>query len=460
MPSIQIGSRALRRAVIALYFLAVVVLHGTLFWIGHGSEPRLLVGDEPMYLKGAMTLLAGETWHFESLWPPFQAVFLAGILWVSDGSLLGVEIVQSLLLGLVALLLGDFTRAVTGSRIAALVSGGLVLVYPHLGGYAHFMWPEVLHMFTLVATGWIFVRKRGGSRAWIVVAGILFGITLCSKYLIWPYVLLVLPVVLVRAKRSALGPIAVFAASAVLVVSLIYSNERLKIRAYPMVESAAFNAWVGLNDHSRKDFVDPIVGQYYQRYMEMPSVRERNASMWSEIFDKIRNDGVAQVVWRQANRQYFRLFDKDSFFTDQLPGGVIAASGVGYRQTPAGVTRVLRVWSYGLYALILVGTVAGTALFPRQARRWSHFFLSFLAYAMLVFLISHVKSRFRVQLLPIFFVYCGCTVAWFAAWLGARFGWNGSENEIWTRRPGRAGWTGVVAVSGLLLFLAFGRGWV
>lgn len=441
-----------KRFAALLFAVAVVALHGTLFWIGHYPEPRPLVGDEPMYWAGAEKLAAGKTWLYESLWPPLQPVVLSAILAAGGGSMLAVEIVQTLMLVAIALLLGDLTLAISGSRVAAAAAGGLVLAYPPLAGFAHFLWPEVLHMLLLVAAMWLLVL-RGRSRFWVFAAGILFGFVLTSKYLLWPFLLLALPALaFTRVLRPAGDRKALFLIGLVLVTSVVFSSGRLRIKGYPVVESATFNAWVGLHDRSRKNFVDPVVGKWFLRYLHSPSIRERDALMWREISARWRERGWLQLLASQIGRQYFRLFDKDSFLTDQLPGGTLAARGWGYRETPAAVSLALRVGSYGLYAAILVGAVMGIVVFPAGGRRWSRWLLAFLAFTMLVFLVSHVKSRFRIQLLPFLFVYCGCTVAW----LSSKLGWNVAEAELWSVERGWPSWWAAAGGGALLLFLAFG----
>ena len=111
----------------------------------------------------------------------------------------------------------------------------------------------------------------------------------------------------------------------------------------------------------------------------------------------------------------------------------------------------LRALSYGLYALTLVGAAVGLAVVPLRDRRWLQVALAFVVFNLGLFLFLHVKSRYRIQFLPVLFVYAGCAVAW----LAARLGWAPLE-EGWRRNVPVWAW----GLAGLLLFLAFGGRWL
>ena len=70
--------------------------------------------------------------------------------------------------------------------------------------------------------------------------------------------------------------------------------------------------------------------------------------------------------------------------------------------------------------------------------------LVFLAYNAAVFLLLHVKSRYRIAFLPILHMYAGAFLSW---WAGRRAA-NAS--------PSRAAWALAGAAAALALFLAFG----
>jgi hypothetical protein len=152
--------------------------------------------------------------------------------------------------------------------------------------------------------------------------------------------------------------------------------------------------------------------------------------------------GVVRVLADQLGRQYFRFFDKDSFLTGQLPGGAIYRMGSGYREPPGAVSWLVRVLSYGAYAALLVGAVFGLALLGMRSRPWIGIVWSFLAYNLLLVLFLHVKTRYRVQLLPFAFFLSAYTLSNLTALPGAA--------RVSNRALGSA-----AAGALVLLFLAF-----
>jgi len=105
---------------------------------------------------------------------------------------------------------------------------------------------------------------------------------------------------------------------------------------------------------------------------------------------------------------------------------------------------VLRGWGWTLYAAVLVGAALGIATVPVENRRWLVVAVLFLAYNLALFLVLHVKTRYRVPLMPVLDLLAAATAAWW-----------------WTRRPrrGPATWGAGAVVAALLLYLAFGGRW-
>jgi hypothetical protein len=68
-----------------------------------------------------------------------------------------------------------------------------------------------------------------------------------------------------------------------------------------------------------------------------------------------------------------------------------------------------------------------------------------VAYNLAVFLWLHVKTRYRIQMLPVFFIGCGCAVDWLRLRLG------GGDPPP----PSTAAWVAAVVLALLLEFLAF-----
>ena len=172
-----------------------------------------------------------------------------------------------------------------------------------------------------------------------------------------------------------------------------------------IADSSAFNMWVGLNDRGQKSFEDQFVAKAYEEYLAWDGTfAERNDRARRLSLRLIRERGLGTVLKAQFRRQYVRLFDKDCYLTEQVSGGVAVNQGSGYVALGPRISTAVRFVSYGTYALLLMTAPLGFMVWPFADRRWPRILLLFLFYNLALFLILHVKSRYRIQLLPVFFL--------------------------------------------------------
>lgn len=234
------------------------------------------------------------------------------------------------------------------------------------------------------------------------------------------------------------------------VAPAVHSNYRSS--GVPVIaDSISFNLWVGLEDTARRDFDDSIVGLAYQDFQASgESFSERNKATWKRVFNHLAERNPSDVLFSQLGRQYFRLFDKDSFLTVQLPGGAAEAEGCGYRQQVPAVSTVVQSVSYGLYALLMMTVPLGFTVLKARDSKWMRVILLYFAYNLIIFLLVHVKSRYRIQFLPVFFVASGCAADWVLSRL------QGESVELPTAKR----WVIAGAATALSLFLAFAGSWL
>lgn len=435
--------------------LLALALQGALLWMEWRPQPRPLWGDEITYWQAAGQVRAGQTPDLHLLWPPLYPRFLAALMPLSGATRLAAQLVQLALLAAAAFCLRGVGRALVPQGAAGDVAAALLVLDPQVAAFTVFLWPEILHL-ALFLFAWWALATRAGRWPWLAAAGVALGLALLTKSLLGPFVpVLLAPLALTGPLRHRLLRPALVLGTLTLTILPTLSAHRALYGVASIADSSLFNAWVGLNDRTRRSFVDEIVGNELGVYLQSaPAPPARDAVLRAKIAGLLAERGIWQVLRDQLGRQYFRLFHHDSFFTEQLPGGGIAAvPGYGYVARPDGLAAVLRAWGAALYggvlaaaALALVAMKPATepAAGPPVHRGWLAVALLFVAYNLAVFLVLHVMSRYRVQFLPVLDLFAGMTVAWL---------WSSR-----TRRPLRAAaaWMAGGGLAAALLFLAFG----
>ncbi len=487
-----------RRAAAIAALVWIVAVHASLWWIEHRPEPRRLWGDERTYLRWAGELAAGGGWRPDPpLWPPLYPHLLAPLVGPRDaGDALGaggparlgggaraaVAAVQTALLAAAALALRGIGRALGAPTPAPELAAAAMLGFPPLVAYVHYLWPEILHLALLLFAVWVLVGRRRGA-GWLIALGLALGLAAVAKSLLGPVLpLLLLPLVFERDGFERSGPdgaapgsrrrdlirgagraaLAAAACAAVLAPAAIADHARL---GEPAARGTAlFNLWVGLDDRSHSD-ADPAVEESLRRYRAAaPDAAGRREFLEREIAATVRERGWPALLLGQLGRQYSRLFDRDGFLTAQLPGGAIHERGVGYRRPPPALAAALRGSSWGLWAAVLALAPLGLALgsplaSPRPRWRWRWLPVAFVAYNLGIFLVLHVKTRYRVQLEPFLLLWAAVAAVWLARrWRARRSerGEDGAGEAAPDPGPGPAALAAAAAGSALLLWLAFG----
>jgi 4-amino-4-deoxy-L-arabinose transferase-like glycosyltransferase len=385
------------RAVLALALL----LQAALLFMELRPSPRALWGDEIMYADLAARWSRGEPAMLDLLWPPLYPHLMS---WAQalDGGLVALRLFQVGCLFAAALLWRDLARTFTGSAWAGDVTASLLLLDPQVASFAQFLWPEALHLASFAAVVWILVN-RAGRWPFLLLAGALLGACLLAKSVLGPFLpVLLLPLAWEAGARKGLLRAGIVAAACAVVVLPVMAAHARSQGAFVVADGARFNAWVGLNDRSRRNFVDEIVGLEYRRWQESaPTFAGRERLLEEKIRGLVRERGLAAVARAQLGRQYFRLFHHASFFTDQLPGGAIAAQGLGYRGVAPATAAAFRLYGAAVWAIVLAGAGLGLAALPRERRAFVSMLLGFVAYNLALFFVLHVKTRYRVPFLPV-----------------------------------------------------------
>ena len=411
-------ARRTRRTVLVLFGAAILV-NLVLLALAHWPAPKRLIGDETYYFNLAKAIAAGQPAQHDSLWPPLYAELLALLFRLVGPSVLAVQAMQvALWLAAAWCFWRIVARLVPAAGTAALA---LFLFTPELAAFSHYLWPETLHLALMLAALWLLICH--GATGWAAAgAGLLLGLALLTKSLLWPVLLLVvLFTALVKinglSSRARVVNAALVGALALVTVLGATSLARRGERPWPVAGSTVFNLWLGLTDTSRTDTQGASAGQEYARYVaSAPDQATRDALTMAKIQGKVQDQGVVLTILKQAGKQYFRLFNYQTFWTTQLPGGPRAA----YAFDAPLLAALLRVWSALYYAVVLAAGALGIASLRGRPLGWLHFLLLFIAYNLAIFLLLHVVTRYTVQFMPAWLVFAAAALVAGWGWLRRR----------------------------------------
>ena len=428
-----------------------------LLWIAYyanGAKP--LIGDEQSYQDFALSILAGGTWMPSSIWPPLQSLLLAAIYRVAGVHVLAVQVAQTILLLGCALLLRSIWRKVGGSVAAANLAAALFLLNPATAAYAHWLWPEIVHLTLVLAAFRLLAGEVTRVRA--LVAGACVGLALLAKSLLaafWPLFLIAF------VRRNPTRLLAQPALLLVLGLALMTAPALWHgWREYgkPMIaDSSVYNLWVGLTDRWRSDYVADMGGVTLPAFLASADTpQQRNAIYKDKIRALVEERGAVSVFADQIGRQYFRLFNAKTPLLSQLPGPSCAGHLSVYR-TPEWLTRTLTIASDTFHIVILAAAAFGIACWRRRPDRLFWLIALYAGYQLALLSVVHVKARF---LLPIMPFLCGFAGSFLVSLRDrARSGELLAANSEAATAPMRitpASLATGALLAALLLFLAFG----
>jgi uncharacterized membrane protein YqjE len=350
------------------------------------------------------------------MWPPLYArlLTLTGIggeeprLWLA-------ELAQIALLALAAYCLAVFARRRGLPPAIAVAVGAALFVLPSTAAYAHLFWPEAAHVACLL--GALLLAERATlPRA--ATAGLLLGLALLLKSLLTPLLPVIVAFAAWSAPRRRWAVAATLAgAMALTLAPTLWRNYQATGRA-TIADSSTFNLWLGLNDAGRNGQRGSQAWGEFLRYRDSaPDPAGRDAALRARIDAHVAERGWVAVVVGQLSKQYFRLFDRETSLTEQLPGGAFHEAGQGFLGTPAWLASAVRGVNGLGHALLLASLGCGLAWAgwprrddPGRNDPWSWWAPLFLGYHLALFLFLHAKSRYLVQLTPFLLLWAG------AAW--------------------------------------------
>lgn len=414
---------------------------------------RPLSGDEKRYVEVANAWAAGEPAELDPLWPPGYPAAVALVLRCGGklSWMIGLQIAALLVAGVV---LGRIAFELGASRGISALAAALLVIDPEVAGFAWLYRPEALHLALFLLALLLVLRasRAAEERARLVpliLLGLVLGAALALKSLLLPFLpLLLLPVLRAPGWTQRLVRSGLVALPLLVVLAPVAVFQHATSGSWTVGGSARFNLWVGLTDRSSRSLAEDRTWEEYLRYRASgASFAERQTALGRQLRDLVQARGLPAVVAAQFPRQYFRLFDRESYFSAALPPlGRRYLAGEGYRAAPPRLARLFALGEVVLYVAILCCAPFGLIRLVRERRPGASMIAALLAGQLLLFWFVHVKARYRLTLLPLLLL----GVAWTVETVRRRRA-EGLPIPAADLAFGAAG-------AGLLLYFAFGAG--
>ncbi|MCF6287876.1 MAG: glycosyltransferase family 39 protein [Proteobacteria bacterium] len=378
-----------------------IVIELILFYFYYYPESKILFGDEVRYLNTGIAIAGGADWHSNPLWPPMQGVVIAAFVKVFNHPILPLQIFQYGLLLIAGFIVRDIVFRETNHKLAAQVALAIMIVYPSWLAYSQYLWPEVMHVTLLVAIFWV-INYKYNSYRWMLFSGVLIGTIILFKSLILLFIpVLYLPLFYKLRLPKAILFILLSMVMAIIVVTPATQKTHKLTASWMVANSSMFNLWLGLHDDSRQHFANKLAGQYHSRYMaSADNYQQRNNIAQQKTLDKIQQDGYLNTIIRQISKQYFRLFDHQTFFSQQFTG--TDKNLVNAYSQPRNTILVWLVVGFNNIMYLCLMLTLGFGIFAAvKSSIIAQQFLLFGLYVAGLFLFLHVIPRFRIPLVPI-----------------------------------------------------------
>lgn len=394
-----------------ILFTLATILNLAFLYLYYTPAPKHLVGDENYYFLFARAAAAGYQLRHNPIWPSFYADSMGKLFSVFGAHPIYIQSVQIVMWLTAALLFYKIVSYLLPFRGAAYIALALFLFSPELIAFSHFLWPEIPHLFFFITALWLIVCHHKSYLA-VISGGVLFGFALLTKLLLLPFIPIILAFFILRTpgswRRRCLKGCLLASMTFITVLPTMMDNLRAHGK-FMIADSSVFNIWVGLNDTELVDYKNDIAGIELHKFQQSgPDIETRNSIYRDKIRLKLQQQGIISAISGQLSRQYFRLFDYQTFFTTQLPGGPRSSYGFN---SPA-ITSLLHTYSHVLYGFLLAASVMGMCFIRARPVGWAHCFLLFIAYNLGLFLFLHVKTRYVIQFMPMMMFFSVVTVYW------------------------------------------------
>ena len=390
-----------------LLFLSVT-LEIILLYLYYFPGSKLLLGDEKRYLDIGLSIAAGGDWHSHPFWPPMQSILIALFSRLFTDPILPLQIFQYGLLLISGFIVRDIVYKETKSRNASQIALAVMILYPSWLAYSQYLWPEVVHVALFTGIIWI-NNYKNESYKWMVLSGLLLGLAILFKSLLILFVPFLFYTALMKNGNWKKGfPKVVLSLLIAIVTITPASIKSHKMSGSWMVaNSSMFNLNLGLKDDKRQHFSHKMAGDYFIEYNKSADTfKKRNQIVKQKALDKIQQQGYITTFINQISKQYFRLFDYQTFFSQQFQGDTNNFVNKYQHRHDSPAAIVLLLYNNVFYFLIVLAMLLGLLVSIKKSLVAQQLAL-FLLYILGLFLLLHAIPRFRIPMMPIMAFYSG-----------------------------------------------------
>ncbi|MBL4661732.1 MAG: glycosyltransferase family 39 protein [Alcanivoracaceae bacterium] len=388
-----------------------IIIELTLFYFYYFPETKIFFGDEQRYFNTGLSIAAGGDWHANPLWPPMQSILIALFATLFDSPLLALQIFQYGLLLFAGFIIRDIVWRETNNIRSAQLSLAIMILYPGWLAYSQYLWPEVIHVTLFVSIIWVNSYKNN-SYKWMLLSGLLIGLAILFKSLLILFIpFLFLPSLLhIIGGHSSLKSVLVKIVFSLLIATIVITPASLKAHkmtgGWMVSNSSMFNLCFGLNDDKRQNFAHDIGGALHAEYLKSAdNHQQRSQIAKNNALKKMQDDGYINTFLAQMAKQYFRLFDYQSFFSQQFQGEKSDNYVNKYHHHSDDLlVKIVLILNNVFYFILMLAMFLGAFVSVTRSVIAKQFAL-FLLYVLALFVLLHTKPRFRIPLVPVMAFY-------------------------------------------------------
>ncbi len=424
--------RALGRLHPGLMLLVVLALGlGVRLVLIAMTEAGIRNGDEGHYFQLAANLYNGFGFGWApgkltSIRPPLYPWFLSVLWTVSGGTgLLVVRVAQAVLSVLTALLIYVLGTRMFDRRVG-LLAAAVLCFYPSLLFASLTILTETLFTFLLVLFAVVCERCIATrSMRWAGAAGAVLALAALTRSVLWPFPVVAAPllVLLVQAPHLRRAGVAVvfLAGYAIVIAPWAIRNTRLQHVPTVVDTMGGFNLWMGNYERTPDDRIWAAV--------EQNGIRDFSAALEQAFHTQPLTEGDKDRWGRQEAFRYMRAHPLTTAkrsvlkFADfwGLDRELVAALAAGFYHPPAWARYPVMLASTIAYPLVMVFACLGLFMVRPRSMPAHVLVIALVLFVCALHTVVFGHSRYRLPLMPFFFVYAGAAVAgrsWeqFRAW--------------------------------------------